>query len=130
MLPILKFTFDEKEHHIKELIDYISNLFQLDEEERKRKLPSGYDTIINNRVGWARTYLKKAELLVYTQKGYFKITDRGLTVLHEKPLKINIKYLKCFSEFLEFNKPSKKIDQPKGKEIELILEEKTPEELL
>ena len=130
LLPLLEIIRDKKEHTIQELRDSLAKYFNLTEEEKSELLSKSKQKRFNNRVGWARTYLKKAELLAYTQKGYFKITDRGLTVLHEKPLKINIKYLKCFSEFLEFNKPSKKIDQPKGKEIELILEEKTPEELL
>jgi restriction system protein len=130
MLPLLEIIGDKKEHTIQELRDSLAKYFNLTEEEKSELLPKSKQKRFNNRVGWARTYLKKAELLVYTQRGYFKITDRGLTVLQEKPSKINVKYLKRFPEFLEFNKPSKKIDQPKGKEIESILEEKTPEELL
>jgi len=130
MLPLLEITGDKKEHTIQELRDSLAKYFNLTEEEKSELLSKSKQKRFNNRVGWARTYLKKAELLIYTQKGYFKVTDRGLTVLQEKPSKINIKYLKRFPEFLEFNKPSKKIDQLKGKEIESILEEKTPEELL
>jgi len=130
MLPLLEIIGDKKEHTIQEIRDSLAKYFNLTEEERSELLSKSKQQRFNNRVGWARTYLKKAELLVYTQKGYFKITDRGLTVLQEKPSKINIKYLKRFPEFLEFNKPSKKIDQLKGKEIESILEEKTPEDLL
>jgi restriction system protein len=130
MLPLLEIIGDKKEHAIQEIRNSLAKYFNLTEEEKSELLSKSKQQIFNNRVGWARTYLKKAELLVYTQKGYFKVTDRGLTVLQEKPSKINIKYLKRFPEFLEFNKPSKKIDQLKGKEIESILEEKTPEELL
>ncbi len=130
MLPLLEITGDKKEHTIQELRDSLAKYFNLTEEEKSELLSKSKQKRFNNRVGWARTYLKKAELLVYTQKGYFKITDRGLTVLQEKPSKINVKYLKRFPEFLEFNKPSKKIDQLKDKEVESILEEKTPEELL
>jgi len=130
MVPLLEITGDKKEHTIQELRDSLAKYFNLTEEEKSELLSKSKQKRFNNRVGWARTYLKKAELLAYTQKGYFKITDRGLTVLHEKPSKINIKYLKRFPEFLEFKKSSKKIDQIKGKEIESILEEKTPEELL
>jgi len=130
MLPLLEIIGDKKEHTIQEIRDSLAKYFNLTEEERSELLSKSKQQRFNNRVGWARTYLKKAALLVYTQKGYFKITDRGLTVLQEKPSKINIKYLKRFPEFLEFNKPSKKIDQLKGKEIESILEEKTPEDLL
>ncbi len=130
MLPLLKITGDKKEHTLQEARDSLAKYFKLTEEEILRLLSKSKHQIFNNKVGWAGTYLKKAGLLDYTQKAHFKITDRGLKVLQEKPSKINRKYLKRFPEFLEFIKPSKKIDQPKDKEIELILEEKTPEDLL
>ena len=130
MLPLLKITGDKKEHTLQEVRDSLAKYFKLTEEERLRLLFKSKHQIFNNKVGWARTYLKKAGLLDYTQKAHFKITNSGLKVLQEKPSKINRKYLKRFPEFLEFIKPSKKVDQPKDKEIEAILEEKTPEDLL
>ena len=129
MLPLLEITGDKKEHTIQEIRDLLAKYFRLTEEERSKLLSKSKQKMFDNRVGWARTYLKKAELLVYEPKGYFKITDRGLKVLEEKPSKISIKYLKRFPEILEFIKPSKKKDQPTDKEIKLILEEKTPEDL-
>ena len=130
MLPLLEIAGDKKEHMLQEVRNSLAKYFKLTEEERVRLLSKSKHQIFNNRVGWARTYLKKAGLLDYTQKAHFKITDSGLKVLQEKPSKINRKYLKRFPEFLEFIKPSKKINQPKDKEIESILEEKTPEDLL
>ena len=130
MLPLLKIAGDKKEHTIQEVRDLLAKKFNLSEEERSKILFKSKQKMFANRVGWARTYLKKAELLVYEPKGYFKITDRGLKVLQEKPSKINIKYLKRFPELLEFIKPPKKIVHPKDKDIELILEKKTPEDLL
>jgi hypothetical protein len=78
MLPLLKFAGDKKEHSIREAIEHIANIFNLSEEERREVLPSGQQYIIDNRVGWARTYLKKAGLLESTKRSYFKITDLGL----------------------------------------------------
>ena len=130
MLPLLEITGDKKEHTIQEIRDLLAKYFRLTEEERSKLLSKSKQKMFDNRVGWARTYLKKAELLVYEPKGYFKITEIGLKVLREKPSKISIKYLKRFPEILEFIKPSKKIKQPIDKEIKLILEEKTPEDLL
>ena len=130
MLPLLKIAGDKKEHTIQEVRDLLAKNFSLNEEERSKLLSKSKQKMFANRVGWARTYLKKAELLVYEPKGYFKITERGLEVLEEKPLKINVKYLKRFPELLEFIKPPKKIVHPKDKDIELILEKKTPEDLL
>lgn len=130
MLPLLEITGDKKERTLQEVRNSLAKYFNLTEEEISELLSKSKQQIFNNRVGWARTYLKKAELLVYTPKGHFKITDRGLKVLQEKPSKIDVKYLKRFPELLEFIKPSKKEKKIKGKGVELLLEEKTPEDLL
>jgi restriction system protein len=102
MLPLLKFTSDKKEHTVTEALEYIISYFKLTEQEKTEKLPSGIQTIIENRVGWSRTYLKKAGLLDSPRRGYFKITDRGLQVLSKDPSEINLKTLFQFEEFIEF----------------------------
>lgn len=102
MLPFLQFAGDQKEHSIREAIEYICKLFKLNEEEKNELLPSGQQTTIENRVGWARTYIKKAGLLESTRRSFFKITPRGLEVLKSKPTAINIKYLEQFPEFIQF----------------------------
>ena len=77
MLPLLKFAADGKEHHIRDTINFLVEQFKLTEEQRKELLPSGVDRIFDNRIGWARTYLKKAGLIAYPKRGYFKVTERG-----------------------------------------------------
>jgi len=81
MLPLLKFAGDKEEHFAREAIEYISKLFNLNDDEKRMLLPSGQQPIINNRIGWAKTYLKKANLLETTKRSYFKITEKGLEVL-------------------------------------------------
>jgi restriction system protein len=71
-------------------------------EERAQLLPSGSQTLFNNRVHWARTYLGKAGLIESTRRGYFKITPRGLQVVESKPPRIDVKFLGQFDEFKEF----------------------------
>ena len=78
MLPLLRYLGDEKEHSFREVVEHISELFNLNEEEKRKLLPSVRQTVIYNRIGWAKTYLKKAMLLEYTRIGHFRITDRGL----------------------------------------------------
>jgi len=63
MLPLLRYFADGTEHTLSEAVEAISNEFKLTPEERLRLLPSGTSTYIGNRVGWARTYMKKAGLL-------------------------------------------------------------------
>lgn len=130
MLPLLKFTEDKKEHSISEAIDYISKLFNLSDEEKRKLLPSGQQPIINNRTGWARTYLKKAKLLEPTKRSYFRITKRGLEVLKKNPHEINVKFLEQFPEFNEFRTIKKEETGHYEHESERQTNQLTPQELL
>jgi restriction system protein len=64
MLPLLKFASDGKAHKLLEATAALSDQFHLTPEERGLLLPSGTQYIIANRVGWARTYLKKQDCLL------------------------------------------------------------------
>jgi len=127
MLPLLKIAGDRREHRIAESIDRIALELGLSEDERRELLSSGKQARFDNRVGWARTYLKKAGLIDYTGVGRFRITDRGVNALADSPPRIDIKSLKRFPEFLEFlnlqqheNKAAERAEEP----------ERTPEEAL
>jgi restriction system protein len=65
-------------------------------------LASGRQTVLANRVAWAKVYLTQAGLLATTRRGYFKITSPGLQVLQQPPDRISIKFLEQFPAFLEF----------------------------
>jgi restriction system protein len=125
MLPLLKYSSDRQEHSLREAIESLGREFQLTDSEKKELLPSGQQTIFDNRVGWARTYLKKALLLESTRRGYFQIAERGENVLKKKPAKIDVKFLKQFKEFLEFQS-IKSNNKEIGIEEEVI--NRTPEE--
>lgn len=100
MLPLLKFAADGKEHSSRESIDFLATEFRLSLEKCNELLPIGKQPIFNNRVGWAATCLRKAELIESKKRGYFSITDRGETVLSESPERIDVKFLEQFPEFL------------------------------
>jgi len=102
MLPLLQNVKDGQEHSFKNTVEAMAEHFKVTPEERKELLPSGQQVIFDNRVGWARTYLKKAGLLVSPRRGAIKITDRGHEVLKENLTEINSNYLKRFEEFREF----------------------------
>lgn len=102
MLPFLRFLADGKEHTLREAEEAIAEHFALTPAERAELLPSGQQGIFKNRVGWARTYIKKAGLIEATKRGVFKITDRGITILASNPPRIDVKYLEQFPEFIEF----------------------------
>ncbi len=129
MLPLLQLASDSQEHSLREAYDRLADKFQLTEDERKELLPSGQQELFHNRVAWARTYLKMADLLQTTRRGYFKITDRGLSAIGKKPDRIDKKYLEQFEEFQEF-KSRKHSKEAEEEESDSPTIEKTPEEVL
>jgi restriction system protein len=92
MLPLLQAIKDGKEYRFKEVIDIFATKFGLTEQEKNELLPSGQAFLFPNRVGWARTYLKKAGLISAPGRGIISITNRGQKTLSENLPEINVKY--------------------------------------
>jgi len=111
MLPFLRFLGDSKEHSLSEAEESLGEYFQLSASERAELLASGQQRVFKNRIGWARTYLKKACLIEAPKRGVFKITDRGLKTLATNPTRIDGKFLEQFPEFMEFREISKKTNE-------------------
>ena len=63
MLPLMKLVSDGQEHKYRDLIEKLAIEFQITDEERKELLASGNQAIFDNRVGWAKTYLKRLDFL-------------------------------------------------------------------
>ncbi len=106
MLPLLQLSADRAEHSFQEAVEVLASHFKLSNEERAELLPSGVQTRFANRVGWARTDLKKAGLLDATRRAHFRITDRGEALLAEKPEALSYKFLRRYPEYLEYITPS------------------------
>lgn len=127
MLPLLKYAADNKEHKLADAVEDLSNQFGLTAEERKELLPSKTQEVIFNRIGWARTYMKKSGLLEDTRRGVFKITERGQAVLGENLERLSTKYLRKFDEFNEFQR---KHNEKDSKSENDVISDATPEEML
>jgi len=102
MLPLLKLAADGQDHRKRDAVTALSDQFQLTEDERSEMLPSGGSPVINNRVGWASTYLKKAGLLESPKRGYVRITSAGLELLAKNPASVDNTTLEGYASFLEF----------------------------
>ncbi|WP_010583956.1 restriction endonuclease [Schlesneria paludicola] len=102
MLPILELISDGREHRMNDLTRRIADRFELSEPDRTEVLPSGSQTVIANRVGWAKTYLKKAGLLANPVRGIVKITAAGTEVLAKRPSRIGNELLQQYPSFNEF----------------------------
>ncbi|MGD9494267.1 MAG: restriction endonuclease [Bacteroidales bacterium] len=127
MLPFLRQLADKQEHKFRDIIESLAEKFGVTETERKELLPSGAQSIFDNRVGWARTYLKKAKLIESPKRGFSVITEDGLMVLKTKPVRIDVAYLKRFPAFSEFIGNKKEITDEAEQKSEIV---QTPEESL
>jgi restriction system protein len=122
MSPLLKLTGDGQEHSFPYLVEALAEEYKLTDSEKRELLPSGSQFLFANRVGWARTYMKKAGLLSAPKRGVVQITDRGRQVLKKNPNRVDNKVLRQFSEFLEFQ-------SPKGEDSKRVPESTATEEL-
>jgi restriction system protein len=127
MLPLLKFYGDGQDHTFREAVEALAKEFSLTDKERREMLPSGQQEIFDNRIGWARTYMKKAGLIEAPKRGVNRISSRGMDVLKQKPQRIDVNYLTQFQEFQDF----RALRHTKAEEIsETQMNDKTPEESL
>ena len=102
MLPLLSLLADKQEHAVRSAAEQLSDQFGLTPQERVELLPSGRQTVILNRVSWARTYMAKAGLVESSGRGRMRITPRGLDVLSTHPQRIDVQLLTNFPEFVAF----------------------------
>lgn len=110
MRPLMRVACDQQEHTIAGAVEILAHEFHLTEEDRRELLQSGRQAKLDNRVGWARTYLQKAGLLEATGRAKFRITPRGIAVMQQNPPVINDKFLLQFPEFIEFKRRTNKQD--------------------
>jgi restriction system protein len=102
MLPVLKLAADGREHRFRDAVEQLASEFGVTDAERAELLPSGTAPLFDNRVGWARTYLKQAGLLRSPKRGLFQITDAGRALLAESPRRIDAALLDRYDAFRAF----------------------------
>jgi restriction system protein len=136
MRPLLELAADGKKHIFRDAVKEMAARFKLTDEDVALLIPSGTQRLLDNRVGWAKSYLVKAGLLVATRRSVFQITDRGREALGNRE-PIDARYLRRFPEFLEFVVGRQEEEPPvpvSGKSIQTGEQsptpERTPEELI
>ena len=131
MLPLLRLAADRQEHRFRDAVETLTQEFSLSDKERTELLPSGSQPLFNNRVGWARTYLKQAGLLESPRRGFFKLAQAGLELLESNPSEVNNSLLETYPAFIEFRNRRKELtdDQPVATGAEISSKE-SPEDAL
>lgn len=133
MLPLLRLTSDGAERRFRDAVEALAAEFQLNPDERSELLPSGTAPTFDNRVGWARTYLKQAGLIESPRRGVLRITERGRAVIGKKPARIDVKFLDQFQEFRDFRTKRADENGASGAKLEQAQahpETETPEDQL
>lgn len=100
--PVLAHLSDGSTLRSRDIKDAMADQFELSDTERVEVLPSGRQRTIDNRVGWALTYLSQAGLVTRPSRGYVVITDEGRGALDANPSRIDMKTLEAYPAYLEF----------------------------
>lgn len=98
----LECLVDMQPHRSREVRERIAARLSVSAAERKELLPSGQQAIFDNRVGWTRTYLKKAGLITSPSRGVCQLTEQGRRVLDSNPAVIDNAFLEQFESFRQF----------------------------
>ena len=81
--------------------------FSLPPADQELRTPSGSDTLLANRSGWAMTFLTKGRLIEKVAPKTYRATDRGREFLQKHPVGITDKDLQKLDGWLEAWKPSR-----------------------
>lgn len=131
MRPLLEAHADGREHLNRDLVAHLAEVFGLTDEERREMLPSGGARLFDNRIGWAKSHIAQAGLLLSPRRAISTITERGREALRSHPQRIDLRTLNDYAEYREFrNRRKSNDDDGSGSSYSEVQEEQTPEELL
>ena len=93
MLPLLSSIEDRRAYSMDDLERMVAERLNVSEDVLNELTPNRQMTKVRNRLGWAKSYLKKAGLVDYPSRGVVTITEKGKSVLLSNPPRIDRKYL-------------------------------------
>lgn len=131
MRPALAVLADGEVHRTRSIKDRLADEFGLTDSERNELLPSGRQRVIDNRVGWAITYLSQAGLVDKPARGQVRINDIGRRALADFPDRIDMKVLERYPSYLEFRDRTHKAQHelPGQVPLEIVDEPVSPQDL-
>lgn len=117
---------DGAEHPYIDIKNQVIKDFNLSDTDVTELLSNGKQSIFSNRIGWCRTYLKKAGLIESPSRARFVITAAGKQILNTVDVITN-DTLRMFPSFVEF------VDGETGNnqvDITADTNDETPQEIL
>jgi len=121
--PILEILSDGKVMHHREMQKKVIEKYysHLPQELLEEKTKSG-DNLIQNRIAWGKSYLKKGGYIHFPERGMVQITDKG----KNQNQKLQLSDIEGNTNFLEFYNEEKS----KGININTEIKNSTPEDLI
>ncbi|MBX3550144.1 MAG: restriction endonuclease [Xanthobacteraceae bacterium] len=120
MLPLLRYAYEKgEETHIAAIVDEIAKEFSLTEDDLTTQIPSGGQTLLMNRLHWAKTYMGRAGLVESTRRGFFRVTSRGEDLLNKGLARIDNEVLSKFPEFVQWRSRTNQETEEASKKVKL-----------
>src|SRR5690349_9918345 len=103
-IPILEVLKTGKVYKTRELIEEVKTKFysSLSEGQLKEETKSG-DLLIDNRIAWGKSYLKKGGYIFFPERGHVQITEKG----KNHSLNLSVRDLENESSLFDFYKKEK-----------------------
>ncbi|MDI3319819.1 restriction endonuclease [Pinibacter soli] len=103
-IPILEILKTGRVYKTRDLIEEVKTKFysELTDEQLKLETKSG-DLLIDNRIAWGKSYLKKGGYVFFPERGHVQITDKG----KEHSSSLSVRDLENESSLFDFYKQEK-----------------------
>lgn len=118
---------DGEIHKMADIKEAVFKMKGLTESDKLILVPNGTQQLFENRIGWTRTYLKKAGLVVTVKRGLISLTDEGKKVVGNMPEVFDDSFLCQYDCFKKFKYPDKKGSTVEEEHIE---QNETPQDIL
>jgi restriction system protein len=135
MRPVLAHLADGQPRPIKGVGTAMADEFQLTDEERAARQPSGKQRFIDNRVQWATSHMFQAGLVTRPVRGHVQLTELGRTVLAQNPDRVDMRVLAQFPPYLAFRqrtsaRKSETLPQAPSVPEDLVQQPASPQDLV
>jgi len=126
-IPVLAALKENGMMHRRENMESVAKSEGLSPEDMQMKTPRG-TSIFRSRVHWAQAFLAQAGAVSRPQRGYLKITERGLKLLEENPQGFKTKKFHEFPDYANAWGGRNSIDLQGNDVAEVTDSEITPQE--
>jgi restriction system protein len=109
--PILIILSNGETIHTRDLYKKVIDKYynNLTPEQLKEKTKTG-DLLINNRIAWGKSYLKKSGFIEYPERGFVRITKKGLQQKNNLTLRDVVEDTSMFEFYQEENSKNTMVD--------------------